>query len=47
LTVGASNAAASHSNIQAKEMIVYSVAHDTATRDQVVSYLSGVGDLGL
>ena len=32
-------------NIQVKECLVYSTAHDAATRAQVIAYLSGVGGL--
>jgi len=35
------------SNIQIKEVILYSVAHDAATRTSVIDYLSDVGGLGL
>ncbi len=46
-TLGASNTPANFSNDQHKEVIIYSVAHDSDTRTQVVNYLSGVGGLGL
>jgi hypothetical protein len=35
------------SNIQVKEAILYSAAHDATTRARVISYLARVGNLGL
>ena len=40
-------AASGWGNIQVKEIIIYSAAHDAATRTQVIDYLSDVGGLGL
>ena len=35
----------SYANIQVKEVLVYSTAHDAATRAKVIAYLSNVGGL--
>ena len=35
------------SNIQVKEVIIYSVAHDANTRTKVVNYLGAKGELGI
>ena len=45
-TLGArGDGAASFSNIQVKECLVFSTAHDAATRAKVIAYLSNVGGL--
>ena len=44
-TLGARENASSFANIQVKEVLVYSVAHDATTRAEVISYLSSVGGL--
>lgn len=41
------NAASGHGHIQIKEAILYSDAHDAATRTRIINYLSDVGGLGL
>lgn len=40
LTLGANASGAQPTNMQVKEVIVYSAAHDQATRDRVIAYLS-------
>ena len=47
LTLGSKAPGGNYSNIQIKEAIVYSGAHDADTRIQVIDYLSDVGGLGL
>lgn len=47
LTIGNSGSPTLGGNIQVKEIIQYSVAHDAATRATVISYLSRVGGLNL
>lgn len=42
LTLGANAAGAVPSNIQVKEFIAYTGAHDTAAQDQVIAYLQGL-----
>ncbi len=39
-TLGASAAGAAPGNIQVKEVIIYSAAHDATTRNTIISYLS-------
>ncbi len=41
-TLGADGGGSSFSNIQVKEVIIYSVAHDAATRARVINYLNGL-----
>ncbi len=41
-TLGRRATAANFSNIQVKEALIYSVAHDAATRAQVITYLQGI-----
>jgi len=43
--LGANALLGEHSNIQVKEVIIYSTAHDAATRAKVIAYLSNVGGL--
>jgi len=38
-TLGVNGGGAGHSNIQVKEIIIYSAAHDAATRAKVIAYL--------
>lgn len=45
ITLGARGGGANFSNIVVKEVIIYSAAHDTATRTLVIEYLNCVGDL--
>jgi hypothetical protein len=45
LTIGASNAGASPTNIKIKEAICYAGAHDAATRRTIINYLAGVGNI--
>lgn len=40
LTLAANGAGAQPTNMQVKEVIVYSTAHDQATRDRVIAYLA-------
>jgi hypothetical protein len=42
LSVGARQQLSSFSNIQVKEICVFSAAHDLATRNQMIAYLSGL-----
>ena len=44
-TLGARESAASFADIQVKEVLIYSTAHDAATRAKVIAYLSNVGGL--
>ena len=44
-TLGAAGNALVPSNIQVKETLVYSTAHDAATRSKVIAYLSNAGGL--
>jgi len=44
-TLGASGTPDRYSNIQVKEILIYSEAHDAATRAKVISYLSNIGGL--
>ena len=41
-TLGASGSNVNWSNIQVKEVLIYSAAHDAATRAQVISYLQSI-----
>jgi hypothetical protein len=45
LTIGASGGGTAFSNIQVKEVVVFPVAHDAATRARVIRYLQQVGQL--
>ena len=42
-TLAATNAGIQQTNIQVKEVLVYSAAHSTATQNLVIDYLSNVG----
>lgn len=44
-SLGATRAVGSFANIQVKEVVLYSAAHDAATREKVVNYLRAVGGL--
>lgn len=44
-TLGASGGGTAFGNIQVKEVIVFSAAHDATTRARVIAYLSRVGGL--
>jgi hypothetical protein len=46
-TLGASGGATDFGNIQAKELIKFSAAHDAATRSTNINYLAGVGGLSI
>jgi len=46
-TLANDSGGARYSNIQVKECIVFSEAHDAATRLQVINYLAGVGGLAV
>lgn len=46
-TLGGNGTGTANSNIQVKEAIVYSVAHDATTRAQVIRYLASVGGLSI
>jgi hypothetical protein len=44
-TLGSSGSGSGFSNIQVKEVILYSAAHDATTRDLVIRYLQAVGGI--
>lgn len=46
-SLGVDNGGTSYSNIQVKEILIYSVAHDQATRFRVINYLMQLGDVAL
>ena len=47
-TLGVQGGAANRwSNIQVKEVLIYNVAHDAATRTKVINYLASVGGLSI
>jgi len=47
IVLGARSTPSLYSNIQVKESIVYSAAHDAETRSQVINYLATVGGLSI
>lgn len=47
ITIGADGAGNNAGNIQVKELLMFTSAHDLNTQGQVIAYLSSVGGLGL
>jgi hypothetical protein len=47
VTLGSRFTPGAYSNIQVKEAIIYSSAHDSTTRGQVINYLARVGGLSI
>jgi hypothetical protein len=46
-SLGGITGAAQFANLQAKEALVFPVAHDAATRARVIGYLAGIGGLSI